>query len=114
MDNVKFTIEQTPTRFVKKYENGYFEAYGKRVIYDLGFTYQIGNTAIWYAQFVNAGFGIKSKSIISINCSINNTGIIWVGNVSLYTDDSLKGYVLQYGKETRKTDLYYYVTGTWK
>jgi len=108
--------EKTTTVYVKKYSNGYFESFGHCLIDDLDFSdkNQIGSSLIYYATFVNAPIGIDSKKIISIECSVNNTGVVWVGNVSTYNSRSLKGTIMQYGKTRRNTDLYFTVVGTWK
>lgn len=102
--------------YVKKYSNGYFESFGHCLIDDLNFIdkNQIGSSQIYYAPFVNAPIGIDSKKIISIECSVNNTGVVWVGNVSAYSSKSLKGIIMQYGRTSRNTDLYFTVIGTWK
>lgn len=102
--------------YVKKYSNGYFESFGHCLMDDLEFSdkNQIGSSQIYYAPFVNASIGIDSKTIISIECSVNNTGVVWIGNVSVYNSKSLKGIIMQYGKTSRNTDLYFTVVGTWK
>ena len=112
----KLNVSGKVTVYVKKYSNGYFESFGHCLMDDLEFSdkNQIGSSQIYYAPFVNASIGIDSKTIISIECSVNNTGVVWIGNVSAYNSKSLKGTIMQYGKTSRNTDLYFTVVGTWK
>lgn len=112
----KLNVPGESTVYVKKYSNGYFESFGHCLIDDLNFSdkNQMGSSQIYYAQFVNAPIGIDSKTITSIECSVNNTGVVWIGNISTYNSKSLKGTIMQYGKTSRNTDLYFTVIGTWK
>lgn len=106
-------IKVSDNRYVKKYADGRFEAYGHVAITDLVFANQIGTSGVYYAQYQNLNIGITAKTISSVQCTANNSGVVWTGNASV-SGIAMKGTILQYGSTSRSTDLNYDVKGTWK
>lgn len=106
-------IKVSDNRYVKKYADGRFEAYGHVAIKDLVFANQIGTSGVYYAQYQNLNIGITAKTISSVQHTANNSGVVWTGNASVSGID-MKGTILQYGSTSRSTDLNYDVKGTWK
>lgn len=106
-------IKVSDNRYVKKYADGRFEAYGHVAITDLVFANQIGTSGVYYAQYQNLNIGITAKTISSIQHTANNSGVVWTGNASV-SGIAMKGTILQYGSTSRSTDLNYDVKGTWK
>lgn len=106
-------IKVSDNRYVKKYADGRFEAYGHIAIKDLVFANQIGSSGVYYAQYQNLNIGITAKTISSVQHTANNSGVVWTGNASV-TGIAMKGTILQYGNTSRATDLNYDVKGTWK
>lgn len=106
-------IKVSDNRYVKKYADGRFEAYGHVAIKDLVFANQIGTSGVYYAQYQNLNIGITAKTISSVQHTANNSGAVWTGNASVSGID-MKGTILQYGSTSRSTDLNYDVKGTWK
>lgn len=106
-------IKVSDNRYVKKYADGRFEAYGHVAITDLVFANQIGTSGVYYAQYQNLNIGITAKTISSVQHTANNSGVVWTGNASV-SGIAMKGTILQYGSTSRSTDLNYDVKGTWK
>ena len=106
-------IKVSDNRYVKKYADGRFEAYGHVAITDLVFANQIGTSGVYYAQYQNLNIGITAKTISSVQHTANNSGVAWTGNASV-SGIAMKGTILQYGPTSRSTDLNYDVKGTWK
>ena len=106
-------IKVSDNRYVKKYADGRFEAYGHVAIKDLVFANQIGTSGVYYAQYQNLNIGITAKTISSVQHTANNSGAVWTGNASV-SGIAMKGTILQYGSTSRSTDLNYDVKGTWK
>lgn len=106
-------IKVSDNRYVKKYADGRFEAYGHIAIKDLVFANQIGSSGVYYAQYQNLNIGITAKTISSVQHTANNSGVVWTGNASV-SGIAMKGTILQYGNTSRATDLNYDVKGTWK
>ena len=106
-------IKVSDNRYVKKYADGRFEAYGHVAIKDLVFANQIGTSGVYYAQYQNLNIGITAKTISSVQHTANNSGVVWTGNESV-SGIAMKGTILQYGSTSRSTDLNYDVKGTWK
>lgn len=106
-------IKVSDNRYVKKYADGRFEAYGHVAITDLVFANQIGTSGVYYAQYQNLNIGITAKTISSVQHTANNSGVVWTGNASVSGID-MKGTILQYGPTSRSTDINYDVKGTWK
>lgn len=106
-------IKVSDNRYVKKYADGRFEAYGHIAIKDLVFANQIGSSGVYYAQYQNLNIGITAKTISSVQHKANNSGVVWTGNASV-SGIAMKGTILQYGNASRATDLNYDVKGTWK
>lgn len=106
-------IKVSDNRYVKKYADGRFEAYGHVAITDLVFANQIGTSGVYYAQYQNLNIGITAKTISSVQHTANNSGVVWTGNASVSGID-MKGTILQYGSTSRSTDINYDVKGTWK
>ena len=106
-------IKVSDNRYVKKYADGRFEAYGHVAIKDLVFANQIGTSGVYYAQYQNLNIGITAKTISYVQHTANNSGVVWTGNASVSGID-MKGTILQYGSTSRSTDINYDVKGTWK
>ena len=106
-------IKVSDNRYVKKYADGRFEAYGHVAITDLVFANQIGTSGVYYAQYQNLNIGITAKTISSVQHTANNSGVVWTGNASV-SGIAMKGTILQYGSTSRSTDINYDVKGTWK
>lgn len=106
-------IKVSDNRYVKKYADGRFEAYGHVAITDLVFANQIGTSGVYYAQYQNLNIGITAKTISSVQHTANNSGVVWTGNASV-SGIAMKGTILQYGPTSRSTDINYDVKGTWK
>lgn len=106
-------IKVSDNRYVKKYADGRFEAYGHVAIKDLVFANQIGTSGVYYAQYQNLNIGITAKTISSVQHTANSSGVVWTGNASV-SGIAMKGTILQYGSTSRSTDLNYDVKGTWK
>lgn len=106
-------IKVSDNRYVKKYADGRFEAYGHVAIKDLVFANQIGTSGVYYAQYQNLNIGITAKTISSVQHTANNSGVVWTGNASV-SGIAMKGTILQYGSTSRSTDINYDVKGTWK
>lgn len=106
-------IKVSDNRYVKKYADGRFEAYGHVAITDPVFANQIGTSGVYYAQYQNLNIGITAKTISSVQHTANNSGVVWTGNASV-SGIAMKGTILQYGPTSRSTDLNYDVKGTWK
>lgn len=102
---------------MKKYENGWFEAYAKTTVVgeDLSFI-QIGTSGIYYARVTNVGIGITATEVYDIEYTTGNTGITWSASPSMNANmQAVDGYIVQYGADkTRNTNIRVHVTGKWK
>ena len=65
MSNIKFEIIESEHYYVKKYENGWFEAWAKTTVNSGDFSFiAFGGTSVLYrARFTNFGFGIKATEV---------------------------------------------------
>ncbi len=116
-DDLGFEIVKAVNGYVKKYENGKFEAFATTVVNNSEFSWtQISNSGIHYAKFTNLGFGITAKTIDGIFCNVRNNGVIWCASVAERASmNSVDGVVMQVGADkTRNTLFYLHVLGTWK
>lgn len=113
--NYEFT-KFRENQYIKKYNDGRFEAYGKAVVEDFDFSnYQLGSTGIYYATYTNFLLGITALTIDSILIQTESTGVTWSITTRLSTNkQSLNGIVCKYGKGNIPITLYYNVRGTWK
>lgn len=102
-------------RYVKKYKNGRFEAYGKSVIEGLTFSNQIGSSGIYYAKYTNFALGIAANTLETVIVNTDSKGITWGSVARLNTNkQAIDGYVCKYGAENIPITLFYYAAGTWK
>ena len=102
-------------RYVKKYKNGRFEAYGKSVIEGFTFSDKIGSSGIYYAKYTNLPLGINAKTVETVIVNTDSKGITWGSVARLNTNkQAIDGYVCKYGAENIPITLFYYAAGTWK
>lgn len=117
LSHIKFEIIESERYYVKKYENGWFEAWAKTAVIgaDLSFT-QIGTSGIFYARVTNISIGITATEVYDIEYTPQNNGIVWGASPSMNSNMSaIDGYVVQYGDDkTRNTNIRVHVTGKWK
>lgn len=117
LSNIRFEVIESTRYYVKKYENGWFEAWAKATVIgtDLSFT-QIGTSGIFYARVTNAGIGIKATEVYDIEYTTRNTGITWGASPTMNANmQAVDGYIVQYGNDrSRNTDIRIHVTGKWK
>lgn len=117
LSNIRFEVIESTRYYVKKYENGWFEAWAKTAVIgtDLSFT-QIGTSGIFYARVTNAGIGIKATEVYDIEYTTRNTGITWGASPTMNANmQAVDGYIVQYGNDrSRNTDIRIHVTGKWK
>lgn len=118
LSHIKFEIIESERYYVKKYENGWFEAWAKTVVNSGDFSFiAFGGTSVLYrAKFTNFGFGIKATEVYDIEVSAANSGIIWCASCSMNSNMSaIDGFVVQHGSDNaRTTTLRAHVTGKWK
>lgn len=118
LSNIKFEIIESERYYVKKYENGWFEAWAKTTVNSGDFSFiAFGDTSVLYrARFTNFGFGIKATEVYDIEVSAANNGIIWCASCSMNSNMSaIDGFVVQHGSDNaRTTTLQAHVTGKWK
>lgn len=118
LSHIKFEIIESERYYVKKYENGWFEAWAKTAVNSGDFSFiAFGGTSILYrAKFTNFGFGIKATEVYDIEVSAANSGIIWCASCGMNSNMSaIDGFVVQHGSDnTRTTTLRAHVTGKWK
>ena len=118
LSNIKFEIIESERYYVKKYENGWFEAWAKTTVNSGDFSFiAFGGTSVLYrARFTNFGFGIKAAEVYDIEVSAANIGIIWCASCGMNSNMSaIDGFVVQHGSDnTRTTTLRAHVTGKWK
>lgn len=103
--------------YVKKYENGWFEAWAKTTVEGEDLTFiQIGTSGIYYARVTNIGIGITVTSAYDIEFTPQNNGIVWGASPSMNANmRAVDGYVVQYGADkSRDTSIRVHVTGKWK
>ena len=117
LSNIKFEVIESTRYYVKKYENGWFEADAKTTVdgADLSFT-QIASSEIYYARVTNVGIGIKATEVHDIEYTPQNSGIVWGASPSMNTNmQAVDGYIVQYGADkSRNTNIRVHVTGKWK
>lgn len=107
---------------MKKYENGWFEAYAKTAVGPnagseiFTFTQFEGSTVLYRARFTNFGFGITATEVYDLEVSASNSGMIWCASCRMNANmQAIDGYVVQHGSDnTRTTTLRVHVTGKWK
>ena len=103
--------------YIKKYENGFFESFGKVAINNQDFSFiQIGTTGLYYARYTGLAFGITATEVLNIQTSAMNNGLVWAARPSLNADKGgIDGYIIQLGADKAKTTyLDAYVAGKWK
>lgn len=103
-------------KYVKKYNNGHFEAYGKIVVEDFDFSInQIGTTNIYYALYNNLPLEITAITVESILIQTESNGVTWSCTARLDgKKQAINGIICKYGKGNIPVTLYYNVRGTWK
>ena len=118
LSNIRFDVIESDKYYVKKYDNGWFEAWAKTTVDSGGFTFiAFGGTSVLYrARFTNFGFGIKATEVYDIEVSAANSGIIWTSSCGMNANMSaIDGFVVQHGDDNiRTTTLRAHVTGKWK
>lgn len=120
LSNIRFEVIESETKryYVKKYENGWFEAWMKTTVNPGDFTFiAFGGTSVLYrARFTNFGMGIKATEVYDIEVSAANSGIIWCASCGMNANMSaIDGYVVQHGSDNaRTTTMRAHVTGKWK
>lgn len=118
MNGIHFEVIESDRYYVKKYDNGWFEAWAKTTVDSGGFSFiAFGGTSVLYrARFTNFGFGIKATEVYDIEVSAANSGIIWTSSCGMNANmQAIDGYVVQHGGDnTRTTTLRACVTGKWK
>jgi hypothetical protein len=118
LSHIKFEIIESERYYVKKYENGWFEAWAKTAVNSGDFSFiAFGGTSVLYrAKFTNFGFGIKATEVYDIEVSAANNGIIWCASCRMNSNMSaIDGFVVQHGSDNaRTTTLRAHVTGKWK
>ncbi len=118
LSHIKFEIIESERYYVKKYENGWFEAWAKTAVNSGDFSFiAFGGTSVLYrAKFTNFGFGIKATEVYDIEVSAANSGIIWCASCGMNSNMSaIDGFVVQHGSDNaRTTTLRAHVTGKWK
>ena len=117
MNGIHFEVIESDRYYVKKYDNGWFEADAKTVVAgeDLSFN-QIGTSGIYYARVTNVGIGITASEVYDIEYTPQNNGIVWGASPSMNTNmQAVDGYIVQYGADkSRNTNIRVHVTGKWK
>ena len=122
MNGIHFEVIESDRCYVKKYENGWFEAYAKTAVGPnagseiFTFTQFEGSTVLYRARFTNFGFGITATEVYDLEVSASNSGMIWCASCRMNANMSaIDGYVVQHGGDnTRTTTLRAHVTGKWK
>lgn len=116
LSDLSFEVIKTQTGYLKKYNNGLFEAWAKATIpnTEFGFT-QIGTTGLYFARYTNLSFGIKATEILNIQTSAYNPGIIWAIRPSISgNQQAIDGFVIQQGSDNTKTTVIdAYIVGKW-
>lgn len=117
LSDIAFEIIESERYYVKKYENGWFEAWAKTTIAGDDLTFiQIGTSGIYYARVTNISIGITVTSAYDIEFTPQNNGIVWGASPSMNANmRAVDGYVVQYGADkSRDTNIRVHVTGFWK
>ena len=117
LNGIHFEVIESDRCYVKKYENGWFEAYVKTAVVGEDLTFnQIGTSGIYYARVTNVGIGITATEVFNIEYTTRNAGITWGASPSMNANmQAVDGYIVQYGADkTRNTDIRVHVTGKWK
>ena len=122
LNGIHFEIIESERYYIKKYENGWFEAWAKTAVGPntgsgkFTFTQFEGSTVLYRAPFTNFGFGIKATEVYDLEVSASNSGMIWCASCRMNANMSaIDGYVVQHGGDnTRTTTLRVHVTGKWK
>lgn len=117
LSGISYETIEDDRYYVKKYGNGWFEAWAKTTVIgtDLSFT-QIGTSGIFYARVTNIGIGIKVAELYDIEYTPQNNGIVWGASPSINANmQAVDGYIVQYGNDrSRNTNIRVHVTGFWK
>ena len=117
LSGISYETIEDDRYYVKKYGNGWFEAWAKTTVIgtDLSFT-QIGTSGIFYARVTNIGIGIKVAELYGIEYAPQNNGIVWGASPSINANmQAVDGYIVQYGNDrSRNTNIRVHVTGFWK
>lgn len=117
LSGISYETIEDDRYYVKKYGNGWFEAWAKITVIgtDLSFT-QIGTSGIFYARVTNIGIGIKVAELYDIEYTPQNNGIVWGASPSINANmQAVDGYIVQYGNDrSRNTNIRVHVTGFWK
>lgn len=117
LSGISYETIEDDRYYVKKYGNGWFEAWAKTTVIgtDLSFT-QIGTSGIFYARVTNIAIGIKVAELYNIEYTPQNNGIVWGASPSINANmQAVDGYIVQYGSDrSRNTNIQVHVTGKWK
>lgn len=117
LSGISYETIEDDRYYVKKYGNGWFEAWAKTTVIgtDLSFT-QIGTSGIFYARVTNIDIGIKVAELYNIEYTPQNNGIVWGASPSINANmQAVDGYIIQYGNDrSRNTIIRVHVTGKWK
>lgn len=117
LSGISYETIEDDRYYVKKYGNGWFEAWAKTTVIgtDLSFT-QIGTSGIFYARVTNIGIGIKVAELYGIEYTPQNNGVVWGASPSINANmQAVDGYIVQYGNDrSRNTNIRVHVTGKWK
>lgn len=117
LSGISYETIEDDRYYVKKYGNGWFEAWAKTTVIgtDLSFT-QIGTSGIFYARVTNIAIGIKVAEVYDIEYTPQNNGIVWGASPSINANmQAVDGHIVQYGNDrSRNTGIRVHVTGKWK
>ena len=117
LSNIDYEPNDNDRYYVKKYDNGWFEAQAKTKVAGDDLTFiQIGTSGIYYARVTNIGIGITVTNAYDIEFTPQNSGIVWGASPSMNANmQAVDGYIVQYGADkTRDTNIRVRVTGKWK
>ena len=117
LSNIDYKPNDNDRYYVKKYDNGWFEAQAKTKVAGDDLTFiQIGTSGIYYARVTNIGIGITVTNAYDIEFTPQNSGIVWGASPSMNANmQAVDGYIVQYGADkTRDTNIRVRVTGKWK
>ena len=117
LSNIDYEPNDNDRYYVKKYDNGWFEAQAKTKVAGDDLTFiQIGTSGIYYARVTNIGIGITVTNAYDIEFTPQNNGIVWGASPSMNANmQAVDGYIVLYGADkTRDTNIRVRVTGKWK
>ena len=70
LNNIHFTVIDTSSKYVKQYDNGWFESWTKSTVPSGDFSYNaMGSSGLYYAAFTNMGIGITAKEVYDVRVS---------------------------------------------